>query len=222
MRDNPPLAVPADRGAATRRSVVVAGHSGDVTHARQALAHDDPAVRAAALGALARLGAITDDELVAALTEPAGVVRRRAATLAARYPTVELLGALHDPDAAVVEVAAWACGERERVTDAVLHRLIDLATLTSADPLVRESSVAALGAIGDDRGLDAVLVATTDRPAVRRRAVLALAPFLDPTHERAGDVAAALSRALTDRDWQVRQAAEDLAPTDDLADTPTA
>jgi hypothetical protein len=40
--------------------------------------------------------------------------------------------------------------------------------------------------------------------------VLALAPFLDPEHPRAAEVAAALAAALTDRDWQVRQAAEDL------------
>ncbi len=53
-------------------------------------------------------------------------------------------------------------------------------------------------------GLPAVLVACSDRAAVRRRAVLALAPF-------AGDeVDAALARALDDKDWQVRQAAEDL------------
>ena len=75
---------------------------------------------------------------------------------------------------------------------------------------MRESAVAALGAIGDDRGLAAILAATEDRPAVRRRAVLALAPFVDPDHPRAGEVATALDRARTDRDWQVRQAAEDL------------
>ena len=46
--------------------------------------------------------------------------------------------------------------------------------------------------------------ATEDKPAVRRRAVLALAPF------EGDDVDAALQRALADRDWQVRQAAEDL------------
>jgi HEAT repeat protein len=69
---------------------------------------------------------------------------------------------------------------------------------------VREAAVAALGAIGDDRGLAAILTATKDKPAVRRRAVLALAPFEGP------DVDAALARALTDPDWQVRQAAEDL------------
>jgi len=39
---------------------------------------------------------------------------------------------------------------------------------------------------------------------VRRRAVLALAPFDGP------EVDAALALAHDDRDWQVRQAAEDL------------
>jgi hypothetical protein len=42
---------------------------------------------------------------------------------------------------------------------------------------------------------------------VRRRAVLALAPFTGPA------VDAALAAALQDRDWQVRQAAEDLTGT---------
>jgi HEAT repeat protein len=96
----------------------------------------------------------------------------------------------------------------------VLRRLIDLATDPAADPLARESSVAALGAIGDERSLDAILEATGDKPAIRRRAVLALAPFLDPGHPRAGEIESALQRALSDRDWQVRQAAEDLLPRD--------
>ena len=54
---------------------------------------------------------------------------------------------------------------------------------------MREAAVAALGAIGDDRGLDAILAATGDKPAIRRRAVLALAPFVAPDHDRAADVA---------------------------------
>jgi HEAT repeat protein len=195
--------------------VAIAGHAGDVAGAERGWRSSDPAVRAAALGALERLGDLGDDRLVAALADPAPVVRRRAATIAAGHPDVDLVPALADPDQAVVEAAAWACGEREAVGDAVLARLVALATNAGADPLVRESAVAALGAIGDDRGLDAILTATTDRPAVRRRAVLALAPFLDPDHARAGDVSAALARALADRDWQVRQAAEDLAPVDD-------
>ena len=78
-------------------------------------------------------------------------------------------------------------------------------TTGHADPLCREAAVAALGAIGDEAGLPAILTATTDKPAVRRRATLALAPFEGP------DVDAALERAAKDRDWQVRQAAEDLS-----------
>ena len=72
------------------------------------------------------------------------------------------------------------------------------------DALCREAAVAALGAIGHADGLPVVLEALGDRPTVRRRAVLALAAFDGP------EVEAALERALTDRDWQVRQAAEDL------------
>ena len=97
------------------------------------------------------------------------------------------------------------------MSDAVLTTLIDLAT-SRHEPLVRESAVAALGALGDERGLDAILAGTADKPAIRRRAVLALAPFVGPDHARAGEVADALQRALTDRDWQVRQAAEDVMP----------
>src|SRR5205085_2795533 len=97
-----------------------------------------------------------------------------------------------------------ALGERgEAAGAAAVERLTEVVR-THSDPLCREAAVAALGAIGDERGLPAILQATTDKPAVRRRAVLALAPFEGP------DVDAALQRALTDRDWQVRQAAEGL------------
>ena len=100
-------------------------------------------------------------------------------------------------------MAAWACGEHESDRDAVVLRLIELAR-SADEPLVRESAVAALGAIGDERGLAAIIEACTDKPAVRRRAVLALAPF------DGDDVEDTIDRALVDRDWQVRQAAEDL------------
>ena len=199
----------------TVRTVAVAGHTGDVDGARAGLDSHEPAVRAAALGALERLGVLDAAQLSTSLVDTEPVVRRRAATIAARHPDVDLLVALADLDTSVIEVAAWACGEREVVSDEVLDRLIALATDAKADALVRESSVAALGAIGDERGLEAILAATTDKPAIRRRAVLALAPFLDPDHPRASDVDAALQRALADRDWQVRQAAEDLVPTDE-------
>jgi HEAT repeat protein len=186
-----------------RRRVVVAGHCGELAVVLEHVHDGDAGVREAALGALARLGSLTDDQLVAAFADPAAAVRRRAAALAATRADVSLLALLHDSDATVIEVAAWACGEHERVDDATLDRLIELTT-HSHDSLVRESAAAALGAIGDRRGLPAILAATGDKPNIRRRAVLALAPF------EGEEVEAAIDRALADRDWQVRQAAEDL------------
>ena len=76
--------------------------------------------------------------------------------------------------------------------------------LEHEDALCRESAVAALGALGDVRGLESILEATQDIATVRRRAVIALAPFEGQA------VTDALQLALSDRDWQVRQAAEDL------------
>ena len=187
----------------SRRDVVIAGHSSDPATATAGLTSPDPAVRLAALGALDRLGRLTAPDLTTATIDPAASVRRRAAELAASRPEVELLPLLADDDVTVVEMAAWSCGERQEVSDAVLGRLIELTT-RATEPLVRESCAAALGAIGDARGLPAILAACEDKPSVRRRAVLALAPF------DGDDVRAAIERALDDRDWQVRQAAEDL------------
>jgi len=183
--------------------VVVAGHTGDAATARAHLGDDDADVRAAAIGALERLGALAPGDVVTAFADPDPQVRRRAAEAAGKLPGVSLMPLLDDADATVVEVAAWACGEQESVPGDVLDRLIAHATGHS-EPLVREAAAAALGAIGDERGLPAILVACTDKPNVRRRAVLALAPF------DGDEVDAALTRALEDRDWQVRQAAEDL------------
>ena len=176
--------------------------------ARRGLESDDSTVRATALGALERLGALDDDTIAGSLADAARVVRRRAAELAAAHPAVDLLDALHDPEPAVVEVAAWSCGEHESNRAPILDRLVELA-VDADDALVREAAVAAIGAIGDERALPAILSATTDKPAVRRRAVLALAPF------DGDDVDAAIARALADRDWQVRQAAEDLQRASD-------
>ena len=145
-------------------------------------------MRATALGALERLGALTDADIEQALTDPQAIVRRRAAEVAARHPGVTLTGTLADPDPTVVEMAAWACGEHEARDPAVVSLLAALA-VSNDDPLVREAAVAALGAIGDELGLPAILAATTDKAAVRRRAVLALAPFegdaVDEALERA-------------------------------------
>jgi len=169
-------------------------------------------VRVAALGALERLAQLDAATLTAAIGDPSAAVRARVAELAATHPDVDASALLADSDDDVIEVAAWAYGERVEVDDSVLDRLIELAT-AAGEPLVRESAVAALGAIGDERGLPAILTACADKPAVRRRAVLALAPFEGP------EVDAALQRALDDRDWQVRQAAQDLLDTDSDIDT---
>ena len=103
----------------------------------------------------------------------------------------------------MVEVAAWALGERGADSAAAVDELVGVAG-SHDDPLCREAAVAALGAIGDERGLPAILAALSDKPAVRRRAVIALSPFEGP------EVDAAMAAALDDRDWQVRQAAEEL------------
>jgi HEAT repeat protein len=190
-----------------RRDVILAGHTGDRAMARDALHHVDAPVREAALGALERLGILDTTALEGALEDPHPSVRRRAAELAALHPEVDLAGTLDDPEPTVVESAAWACGEQIEVSQVVMTRLVALAT-AAEDALVREAAAAALGAIGDDFGLPAILAACNDKPAVRRRAVLALAPFIEDDVD--GTVDAAIERALVDRDWQVRQAAEDL------------
>ncbi|MGB8859341.1 MAG: HEAT repeat domain-containing protein [Ilumatobacteraceae bacterium] len=187
------------------RRLVIAGHDGDEQQARSGLSATDPTARQLSLGALARMGALTDDDVRSGITDPAATVRRRAAMLAARHPAVSVLALLRDTDPTVVDAAAWAAGEQETVDDDVLATLVDLAT-NAKDPLAREAAVAALGAIGDERGLPAILAGCVDKPNIRRRAVLALAPFTGP------EVDAALAAALVDHDWQVRQAAEDLVP----------
>jgi len=210
---------PADDPLARAAATAALGHrarwpAGTAASLSDTAAGDpDGRVRAAALGALARAGPPPRAARAwsGALGDPDPSVRRRgcelAPVVAGRAPSVAvaapLVGLLDDPDPTVVEAAAWALGEVGDATDATVAALAVHAT-GHRDPLVREAAVAALGALGDGRGLAAVLDACHDVPAVRRRAVLALAPFEGPT------VDAALTRALADRDWQVRQAAEDL------------
>jgi HEAT repeat protein len=186
-----------------RRAVARAGHLGDTTAARAGLSDPAPIVRSTALGALERLGSLGDDDLSDGLRDDNPVVRRRAAELTATHRGADLLPTLDDPDPSVVEMAAWAAGEREE--EAAVDRLAEMAM---GDPLCREAAVAALGAIGDPAGLPAVLAALDDKPAIRRRAAVALAAFEGP------EVEAALRRCLDDRDWQVRQVAEDLLAID--------
>jgi hypothetical protein len=208
--------LPTDGVSEARRLVIVAGHTGDVATARAGTTHPEPAVRAAALGALARLDELDGNELATFLSpvhEPSPVVRRRAAELAARLPEVAIGPALDDPEWDVVEMACWALGEHEVADDVTLERLIALAT-GHEEALVREAAVAALGAIGDSRGLPAILAGTRDKAPVRRRAAVSLAPFDEPEAEDA------LRVLLEDRDWQTRQIAEDLLDSRPAADTP--
>jgi HEAT repeat protein len=182
--------------------------------ARGALADRDPGVQVAAVGALARLGELTTDDVQRALQFGDVPLRRRAAeaALAVRgkgsrsvLPAV-VTDALDDPDALVVVDAAWFLGER-RYRPAV-PGLVGVAK-GHDDPRCREAAVAALGAIGHPDGLPAVLAALCDKPTVRRRATVALAGFDDPRVEPA------LRQSAGDRDWQVRQAAEELLGDED-------
>jgi len=191
---------------ARRQQAAIAGHTGDVEGARALLADADAGVRATALAALDRLGALTDEELAAGLADDAVAVRRRALTVLARRPGDRPPAGVHlldDPDPVVAETAAFAMGEREPPEPGAAAALARVA-LEHPEHLVREAAVAALGAIGDPVGLPAVLHALGERATIRRRAVVALAAFEGP------EVEAALERARQDRDRQVRQAAEDL------------
>ncbi len=108
---------------------------------------------------------------------------------------------LDDESPSVVEAAAFTAGELGPAARPLLPGITAL--MQHADTIVRETAVAALGAIGDPAALPAILAATNDRATVRRRAIIALAPFEGP------EVDAALATTRDDRDWQVRQAAED-------------
>lgn len=191
-------------GGALELEVVLAGHLNDSATAESALSNPSPAVRAAALSALRRLDRLSSSALGQAARDSDPSVRRRAAELAARDARVSLVPLFGDPDPLVAEMAAWAAGEQQ---DTGAVEALSAMCCGHDDPLCREAAAAALGAIGDPRGLAAILAAVSDITAVRRRAVLALAPFDGAAVEEA------LKSALSDRDWQVRQAAEDLLDT---------
>ena len=150
----------AGEAYARRLDAVVAGYRGEAAAAEMLLDDDDASVRAAALGALARCGALGAGQIRRALVDEAAAVRCRAAELAPAE--VELVGLLGDPDASVVDAVAAALGERDQDPRPV-GELCRVAA-GHDDPLCRESAVAALGAIA--AGLDAGADAPSDAAAV--------------------------------------------------------
>lgn len=194
-----------------------AGHRKNAAAARRGLSSGDPRVRELALGALARAGALDETTVLAALGDDVPAVRRRAADLAARLGSSDelvrsLREALADGDPLVVEAACWSLGE---LGDAGAVGTLSGIARQHVDARAREAALAAIAAIGEPSGLEAVLDALNDRPTVRRRAVVALSAFDGP------EVDAALRRSAADRDWQVREVAEILLDEGDPGEQDT-
>lgn len=179
---------------------------------RQNLHARDGRHRVLALRGAVRQALMGSPDWLEVLTDRDVDVRREALAQLAYVGDVDesvlrvMVQLLDDADPLVVDAAAFALGEHLYV-DAV-ERLSQVAS-SHDDARCRESAVAALGAIGDDRGRVAVLRALDDKAPVRRRAIVALSNFEGP------DIDEALARASEDRDWQVRAAVTQLRSEDD-------
>jgi len=163
--------------------------------------------RILALRGVVRQNLVASDDWRLALADPDVDVRREALNQIAHAQIeddaiyVALMGLLNDDDALVVDGAVFALGEHLFV--GAVDQMCVIAT-SHEDARCRESAIAALGAIGDDRARPAILAALDDKPPVRRRAIVALSNFEGP------DIDEALTRASEDRDWQVRAAVNQL------------
>ncbi|HEY5265333.1 MAG TPA: HEAT repeat domain-containing protein [Acidimicrobiales bacterium] len=160
-----------------------------------------------ALRGLTRRSLMTSDLWQQALRDGDVEIRRESLQLLAHDEVndsnvlgdvVRLLG---DEDALVVDAAAFALGEH--LFDGAVLELCEVAA-NHEDARCRESAIASLGSIGDDRARLTILNALKDKPAIRRRAIVALSNFEGP------DIEAALLEAGEDRDWQVRSAVTQL------------
>lgn len=163
--------------------------------------------RVLALRGLVRLGLLSDQQWRGVIADPDPEVRRDALEQLA-HATIEdaavldaVVERLGDVDALVVDAAAFALGEH--AYEGAVEGLCVIAR-DHDDARCRESAIASLGAIGDDRARDVILGALGDKAPIRRRAIVALANFEGP------DIDAALAAASEDRDWQVRSAADQL------------
>jgi HEAT repeat protein len=168
--------------------------------------------RILALRGAVRQHLVTSHDWIAALRDSDVDVRREALNQVA-HATVDdqlvidaVVTCLSDSDPLVVDGALFALGEH--LSAGAVEQMCVIAS-THEDARCRESAVAALGAIGDDRARPAILAALNDKPPVRRRAIVALSNFEGP------DIDAALALASEDRDWQVRAAVNQLGRDDD-------
>jgi HEAT repeat protein len=179
---------------------------------RSNLQSPTPRHRVLALRGTVRQGLDTADDWRRALGDADVDVRREALNQIAHVAIDDdqvfaaLMSCLDDGDALVVDGAVFALGEHLYL--GAVDALCVIAT-THDDARCRESAIAALGAIGDDRARPAILAALEDKPPVRRRAIVALSNFEGP------DIDEALTRASQDRDWQVRAAVNQLGRDDD-------
>ena len=171
-----------------------------------------PRHRILALRGVVRQGLVTSEDWRSALRDVDVHVRREALNQIAHVETLgddvfaAIVQCLDDEDALVVDGAVFALGEH--LYGAAVEKMCVIAT-SHDDARCRESAIAALGAIGDDRARPAILAALNDKAPVRRRAIVALSNFEGP------DIDAALERASDDRDWQVRAAVNQLGRDDD-------
>jgi len=168
------------------------------------LTSDDPILARMATTALTPSQASENTEALMDLTldnEPS--VRAAAAEKLGSCGS-EALGTLgdleRDPDPTVREALATAYGEIDSA-----HTVVWLSSAArgDSDRHVKEAATAALGAIGNNAGIETLLLLINDGPPqVRRRAIAAITVFDD---ER---VEPAIRRAALDRNPGVREAAE--------------
>ena len=187
-----------------RQRIIELSLNGEFQLVTEYLEHPEPDVRATALRVLDNEGKLEKGIVERSLSDSAFKVRNALAYLISRNRDIPAMKFLLDEDAEIVEIACWGVGERGDASAEVLDVLQSI-TESHSDSLCRESAVAALGALGNRDALGSILKAVEDIATVRRRAVLALAPFDGP------EVELAIAKALEDRDWQVRQAAEDIS-----------
>lgn len=182
---------------ARRLAVVAAGHRGDLAAAQAALGDPEASVRAAALAACARAGGWNGELAARGVRDEDDLVRTRAFELSGPgdLNALQLATGLSASDPLCVVACCAALG-RSGDVDA-LEELVAVAR-SHPDARCQEAAVAALGELGDPRGLPAVLEACEGKPALRRRAAVALAGL------EGDEVEAALDRLAEDRDWQVR------------------